>query len=228
MNMLSDDPIAVPPPAPAPALAPAPTLAPAPVPAPAPAPAPPRAPTPPAARLAMSPEKSTPAATVTASTHVKIESAPTPAVRDISVTNGVHSQDRRTKHERDGGTEDAVAEVTQTGPPGLSVKATEEAYAQIMEQAELSDVDEPGFEAMRQDYYKRSMKRSADVDMREYEKRKVKLYDLLCQIWLADLFHSVVAPLRVGNTTKTSSLARLWPVTNSSPRTRNKPKRKCA
>lgn len=61
-----------------------------------------------------------------------------------------------------------------TGPPGLNVKATEDAYI-ALEAHELSDVEGPGFEGARDQWRQRSHKRTLDVDAKEAGKRKVTL-----------------------------------------------------
>lgn len=135
-----------------------------------PAPAPP-APAPP------SPEKIAPAPLAPTSSaapaHIKIESAPSNTEHDTTITNGLHSHERRSKHERDHPPEPASVVPVAMGPPGLTVRATEEAFAGIIEQADTSDVDEPGFEPMKDQWIKRSMKRVAEMEAREGDKRKV-------------------------------------------------------
>lgn len=59
-----------------------------------------------------------------------------------------------------------------SGPPDLSVRATEAAFAEI-EAREDSDVDMPGFEAPREEYRSRSQKRALDMDYKEAMRRKV-------------------------------------------------------
>ncbi|PNS18616.1 hypothetical protein CAC42_5155 [Sphaceloma murrayae] len=58
-----------------------------------------------------------------------------------------------------------------SGPPDLSVRATEEAFAQI-EANELSDVEGPGFEAQFEEWKSRSQKRTLDIEFKEFNKRK--------------------------------------------------------
>jgi len=61
------------------------------------------------------------------------------------------------------------------GPPGLTVKATEEAFARIVDSGDASDLEEPGFETMRGQWAKRGKKRTADIETKETEKRKVRI-----------------------------------------------------
>lgn len=57
------------------------------------------------------------------------------------------------------------------------MKATEVAYAEL-ERRELSDVEEPGFEAPREEWKQRSNKRALDVYSKESAKRKVGFHIL--------------------------------------------------
>jgi DNA helicase INO80 len=58
------------------------------------------------------------------------------------------------------------------GPPGLTIEATEEAFADI-ERADMSDIDIPGFEGPENAWRKRSLKRMLDIEQAEHGKRKV-------------------------------------------------------
>lgn len=164
MNILSDTgPVQTPPtPAPAPAPAPAPVLAPA-----------PSSPV----KIARNPPASVSAA------HPKIK---TEQREHIAAKPGP-SHERRMKQERGGDPAAADAPTAApsaypappaippaVGPPGLTVRATEEAYAQIVENADLSDIDEPGFEPLRVQWLQRGTKRHAEMEAREGEKRKVR------------------------------------------------------
>ena len=59
-----------------------------------------------------------------------------------------------------------------TGPPGLTIEATEAAYAEI-EAAEMSDVEAPGFEGPMAAWTTRSAKRMIEIEQKELGKRKV-------------------------------------------------------
>ncbi|KAF1346725.1 SNF2 family DNA-dependent ATPase domain-containing protein [Delphinella strobiligena] len=137
--------------------------------------APVHAPPPPAPA---SPEKSArdppaPAPASVSHQDIKIESTPTDSERD-----------RRLKQERSGEPVQASAAAppvypvpppqlpTTSGPPGLTVKATEEAYAAILEKADTSDLEEPGMEGMKVQWHQRSAKRAAETEAREGDKRK--------------------------------------------------------
>ncbi|KAL1302510.1 hypothetical protein AAFC00_002898 [Neodothiora populina] len=166
MNMLSDAPAAAPPPAPA---------------------APPSPDKP--VREALPPCVPTPPV-------VKVEPVSKRAEPEAVVTNGTHTQSRRSKHERAADRDvpvvpvaeperpaspPSVASVSQQlaiGPPGLTVRATEEAFATIMDRADTSDLEEPGFEAMKDQWYKRSSKRAAETEAKESEKRKRRRVNL--------------------------------------------------
>ncbi|TKX25485.1 putative DNA helicase INO80 [Elsinoe australis] len=58
-----------------------------------------------------------------------------------------------------------------SGPPELSVRATEAAYAEI-EAQEASDVEGPGYEAQFDEWKSRSQKRVHEIDYKEASKRK--------------------------------------------------------
>ena len=58
------------------------------------------------------------------------------------------------------------------GPPGLTVGATEEAFAQI-EAREHSPIDVPGLEGAKDDYRQRVRKHTLELDAKENTKRKV-------------------------------------------------------
>ena len=86
-----------------------------------------------------------------------------PAVPDVSIkreTNG------------DGVAAPIPAANYPTGPPGLTVEATEEAFAEI-ERQELSDLDTSEFETPLQAYMEMSRKRTREVDQKENMRRKV-------------------------------------------------------
>jgi DNA helicase INO80 len=59
-----------------------------------------------------------------------------------------------------------------TGPPGLTIEATEAAFADI-EAAEMSDVEGPGFEGPKNAWLARSAKRMIEIEQKELGKRKV-------------------------------------------------------
>lgn len=59
-----------------------------------------------------------------------------------------------------------------TGPPGLTIEATEAAYAEI-EAAEMSDVEAAGFEGPKVAWINRSAKRMIEIEQKELGKRKV-------------------------------------------------------
>lgn len=59
-----------------------------------------------------------------------------------------------------------------TGPPGLTIEATEAAYAEI-EAAEMSDVEAAGFEGPKVAWVNRSAKRMIEIEQKELGKRKV-------------------------------------------------------
>lgn len=82
-------------------------------------------------------------------------------------TNGVHPTPPARKP--------AYALPPASGPPGLSVRGTQEAYAQI-EAREQSPIDMPGFEGPRQEWHDRSRKRALDVNVKEDARRKVRLH----------------------------------------------------
>ena len=68
----------------------------------------------------------------------------------------------------------------QTGPPGLTIRDTEAAYREI-EARDLSDVegDMSGVEMMKQDYTKRTHKRSLESEIAESVKRKRRRLNLM-------------------------------------------------
>lgn len=146
--------------------------------------APVHAPPPPAPASPEKPARDPPAPAPASLSHqdIKIESAPTNLERDMQ------SRDRRSKPERSGeSTVQASAAAppvypvpppqlpTTSGPPGLTVKATEEAYAAILEKADTSDLEEPGMEGMKVQWHQRSAKRAAETEAREGDKRKVTM-----------------------------------------------------
>lgn len=136
-----------------------------------------------------------PASVAPPHTHVKSEIAPPTAIQEVAATNGLPARDT-VKLERNGvaappplntatpSTPSATTQSTPpapqrlppgiTGPPGLTVHKTEEAYLDI-ERAEASDVEAPGFEMLQQQWQDRGLKRAADVDTREAGKRKVNI-----------------------------------------------------
>jgi DNA helicase INO80 len=59
-----------------------------------------------------------------------------------------------------------------TGPPGLTIEATEAAFAEI-ESAEMSDVEGAGFEGPKNAWRARSAKRMIEIEQKELGKRKV-------------------------------------------------------
>lgn len=59
-----------------------------------------------------------------------------------------------------------------TGPPGLTVEATEAAYAEI-EAADMSDIEVAGFEGPMAAWATRSAKRMVEIEQKELGKRKV-------------------------------------------------------
>lgn len=124
--------------------------------------------------------------------------APARAEREPSATvNGLQIYERRSKPDRNGDIAPKPPSTTTTpapragaaisGPPGLSVKATEEAYAQIAETLDLSDIEDDGFTTMRQQWLQRSHKRCAEMEAKEGERRKVRNIHARCNtksIWL--------------------------------------------
>ena len=80
------------------------------------------------------------------------------------------------KRERNGDVPPIAPPVTATtyptGPPGLTIEATEAAFAEI-ESAEYSDVDAPGFEGPIVAWKSRSAKRMIEIEQKELGKRKV-------------------------------------------------------
>ncbi|THX14365.1 hypothetical protein D6D13_03197 [Aureobasidium pullulans] len=94
------------------------------------------------------------------------EAYPAPAAPAIDSSN--------IKRERNGDVPSAPAPATNypTGPPGLTIEATEEAYAEI-ERADMSDVDAPGFEGPQVAWVQRSAKRMVEIEQKEMGKRKV-------------------------------------------------------
>ncbi|KAF2151128.1 SNF2 family DNA-dependent ATPase domain-containing protein [Myriangium duriaei CBS 260.36] len=67
-----------------------------------------------------------------------------------------------------------------TGPPELTVKGTEEAYAAI-EAKDLSDVEMPGFEHPWEEWRQRSRKRMVEIEFKEAVRRKRRRKYLLEQ-----------------------------------------------
>ena len=136
--------------------------------------APPPAPAPP------SPEKvvrEPPAPASVAPIAIKIEAAPPHVERAVAATNGSSAKDGRngeTSKTRSPAASPFPAVTGALGPPGLTVRATEEAFAAIVDRGDASDLEEPGFEAMRDQWTLRTHKRAAETEAREGEKRKVR------------------------------------------------------
>jgi len=150
-----------------------------------------------AAPVPYSPAKSLPQNPATTQLDVKSEPVPRSTDRPSPAINGTIQDVVSMKHEPNGEQapiiQPSIQPVVQPdvqpisqrappalvpaalGPPGLTVRATEEAFARIVESADASDLEEPGFEAMRGQWTKRGSKRTADIEAREDEKRKVRL-----------------------------------------------------
>lgn len=97
--------------------------------------------------------------------HVKAEIAPAIPVQGVPQSNGAQPVQPPA----------AAASLPlppPTGPPGLTVKAVEEAYAEI-EKGDLSDIEAPGFEMPEQEWHSRSKKRALEVQVKEGTRRKV-------------------------------------------------------
>lgn len=112
---------------------------------------------------------------------IKAEVAPSTPMQEISAPNGHHPQRSEPKGDRNGDAGDhptmeppSYPLPITNGPPGLTVRATEEAYAEIEAQA-LSDVEAPGFEAPFSEWKSRIQKRHVDISAKESSKRKVHL-----------------------------------------------------
>jgi len=150
---------------------------PAPAPAPASAPAPALAPPP----MAVSPPK--PARKASRSideSHapIKAEIMPTTPVPDAPASSYAARRKSGPKQNTNGASP-ALAQTPPAppnlprGPPGLTVRATEEAFAQI-EAREHSPIDVPGLEGAKQDYKDRVRKHTMELDAKENTKRKVR------------------------------------------------------
>jgi chromatin-remodeling ATPase INO80 len=76
----------------------------------------------------------------------------------------------------------------QTGPPGLSIRETEAAYAKIQTQDQSDvEVDVPGMEVPKDDYANRSRKRTLELEIAESDRRKKRRTKLMSNY--ITLFH---------------------------------------
>ena len=118
-------------------------------------------------------------------TRVKSETAPVAQSQDIAQPNGYTPSNRRSSKPTPNGDYPthalpvAQAPPPLSGPPGLTVRQTEEAIEQI-EAQELSDVEQPGslgslqyYNELRDEYRSRSRKRMIELEYKEDGRRKV-------------------------------------------------------
>lgn len=102
------------------------------------------------------------------------------AIAPPSSTNGSHTPKTLPKQIQNGTRPSHPSTSSQTisskppdGPPGLTTRATEHAFAEI-EARELSDVDMPEFDVARDEYMERVQKRALEFAVTEGMKRKVR------------------------------------------------------